>query len=330
MPRRSAEARTSAAWAASSSGTPKWRNVRLLNWRNASMGKSLVSTSGMFSPLSVTLRRQGLPAGFNAKRNEQKTNGEGDGRQRDGDSQRLKMLNAGSDQKGDSRSAKSRNGRGKGESARAAFRRILLRQPQRVNSKIRSAEAKKEKANKEPRQRGRPEIENLSKRERDEGQHQGEKKSQGPAPAEFFREPRHGQAAQNRRERNQHVRPRSELRRRWSHSPRRFRKHRHRSGNVDCSCPEAANGSQHEQGIQNRSAAHGARKKCREWFPDMPGANHSFFLAPALRLRHAGGVPAIPRRRRCHPSPTRHRCRLPPAGATPRAARHWSLARSEK
>src|SRR5260370_17808836 len=124
------------------------------------MGKSLVSTSGMFSPLSVTLRRQGLPAGFNAKRNEQKTNGEGDGSQRDGDSQRLKMLNAGADQKSDSRSAKSRNGRGKGESARAAFRRILLRQPQRVNGKIRAAKTNKEKPNKEPRQRVLPQIDN--------------------------------------------------------------------------------------------------------------------------------------------------------------------------
>src|SRR5712664_154214 len=297
MPRRSAEARTSAAWAASSLGTPKWRNVRLLKSRNASMGKSLVSTSGMFSPLSVTLRRQGLPAGFKTKRNEEQPNRERDGGQRDGDSQRLKMLNAGTDQKGDSRSAKSRNGRGKGESARAAFRRILLRQPQRVNSKIRPAETKKEKANKKPRKRGRPEIENLPKRERDEGQHQRDKKSQCSAPAEFFREPRHGQAAQYRRKSNQHGRPRSKLRRRWSGPPCRLRKHRHRSGNVDCSRPEAANRSQHVQGIQNRSAAHGIRKKCRERFPYLPGANHSFFLAPALRLGYAVTNPRQQKRR---------------------------------
>src|SRR6202171_6666612 len=108
MPRRSAEARTSAAWAASSLGTPKWRNVRLLKSRNASIGKTLVSTSAMFSLPSVTLRRQGLPAGFRAKRNEEQNNGEGDGRQRDGNSQRLKMLNAGADQKSDARAAKSR------------------------------------------------------------------------------------------------------------------------------------------------------------------------------------------------------------------------------
>src|SRR5713226_4579106 len=194
------------------------------------------------------------------------------------------MLNAGSDQKAHSPSAKSRNGRGKGESARAAFRRILLRQPQGVNGKIRAAKTKKEKANKKPRKRGRPKIENLSKRERDEGQHQREKKSQGPAPAEFFREPRHRQAAQNRRKRNQHGRSRSELRRRWPHSPRRFRKHRHRSRNVDRSCPEAANRSQHKQGIQNRSAAKSGRKKFGERLPDVPRSNDAFFLPPALRL----------------------------------------------
>src|SRR5260370_17031519 len=112
MPRRSAEARTSAAWAASSSGTPKWRNVRLLKSRNASMGKSLVSTSGMFSPLSVTLRRQGLPAGFKTKRNEEQPNGERDGRQPAQNPHRLKMLNAAADQKGDSPSSQHGNGRG--------------------------------------------------------------------------------------------------------------------------------------------------------------------------------------------------------------------------
>src|SRR2546430_12652310 len=87
------------------------------------------------------------------------------------------MLDAGADQKGDPRSAKSRKGRGKRESARPAFRRILFRQPQRINRKIRATTAKKEKANKEPRQRGRPEIENLSKRERSE-EHTSELQSQ--------------------------------------------------------------------------------------------------------------------------------------------------------
>src|SRR5882762_72547 len=243
--------------------------------------------SHVFFAFSASLRRQGLPAGFRAKRNEEQTNGEGDGRQRDGNSQRLKMLNAGADQKGDPRSAKSSKGRGKCESARPAFRRILLWQPERVNRKIRAAKTQKEKAKKEPGKRRRAEIENFSKRERDERQHQREKKSQGSAPAEFFREPRHGQAAQNRRKRNQHGGPRSELRRRRSNPPRRFRKHRHRGRNVHRSRPEAANGSQHVKGIQNRSAAHSARKKYREWMPDPPGANDSFFLPPALRLGYA-------------------------------------------
>src|SRR6266550_4088920 len=153
------------------------------------------------------------------------------------------MLNAGADQKGDPRSAESRKGRGKRESARPAFRRILFRQPQRVNRKIRATKAKKEKANKEPRQRGRPEIENLSKRERDEGQHQREKKSQCAAPSEFLRKPRHRQAAQNRRKRNKHRGARSELRRMGSRSASRFRKHCHRGRNVHRSCPESANGS---------------------------------------------------------------------------------------
>src|SRR5437879_2604974 len=197
------------------------------------------------------------------------------------------MLDAGADQKGDPRSAKSRKGRGKRESARPALRWILFRQPQRVNRKIRAAKAKKEKANKEPRERGGPEIENLSKGERDEGQHQREKESQCAAPSEFFRKPGHRQAAQNRRKRNQHGRPRSELGRRGSNPPRRFRKHRHRGRNVHRSCPEAANGSQHVQGIQNRSAAHSARKKYRERFPYLPGANDAYFLPPALRLGYA-------------------------------------------
>jgi hypothetical protein len=78
---------------------------------------------------SRSLRRQSLPAGFRAKGNEEQTNGEGDGRQGDGNAQRLKMSNPGANQEGDPRSAKSRKGRGKRESARPAFRRILFRQP---------------------------------------------------------------------------------------------------------------------------------------------------------------------------------------------------------
>src|SRR5271168_5303849 len=54
MPRRSAEARTSAAWAASSLRIPKCRKMRVLNSRRASIGKTLASTAGMNS---LSLRR---------------------------------------------------------------------------------------------------------------------------------------------------------------------------------------------------------------------------------------------------------------------------------
>src|SRR5277367_4766118 len=47
MPRRSAEARTSAACVASGWGTPKWRKMRVLNSWSASIGKILASTAGM-------------------------------------------------------------------------------------------------------------------------------------------------------------------------------------------------------------------------------------------------------------------------------------------
>src|SRR5207302_9471479 len=110
-----------------------------------------------------------------------------------------------------------------------------------------------------------------SKRERDEGQHQREKKSQCTAPSEFFRNPRHRQTTQNRRKRNKHSGARSELRRMGPSSASSFREHRHRSRNVHRSCPEPANGRQHVQGIQNRSAAHSARKKYRQSFPYLPG-----------------------------------------------------------
>ena len=91
-----------------------------------------------------TLRRQGLPAGFRAKGNEEQANGESDGSQCNGNSQRSIVLYSRANQKRDSRTAKSRKGRGKRESARPAFRRVLLRKPQRVNRKIRATKTKKE------------------------------------------------------------------------------------------------------------------------------------------------------------------------------------------
>src|SRR2546429_3914152 len=51
-----------------------------------------------------------------------------------------------------------------------------------------------------------------------------EKKSQCAAPSEFLRKPRHRQAAQNRRKRNEHRGARSELRRMGPRSASRDRK----------------------------------------------------------------------------------------------------------
>src|SRR5262249_53362123 len=131
--------------------------------------------------------------------------------QRHGNSQRAVTLHAGADEKRDSGAHKSSEGSGKRKRAGAALCRILLRQPKRVQRKIPPAKSQEEKAREKPRQRRRAEIKDLSKREHDESEHQRKIKSQrAPAP-EFFRKPRHGQAAENRGERNEHRCARSEL-----------------------------------------------------------------------------------------------------------------------
>src|SRR5260370_7667322 len=104
----------------------------------------------VFFVFPARLRRQGLPAGFGAKRNQQQTNGEGDGGQSDGYSERLKMLNACADEKGDRGPAKSRKGRGESESAGAAFGGILFREPKSVDAKISAAETTQAKTNEHP------------------------------------------------------------------------------------------------------------------------------------------------------------------------------------
>src|SRR5882757_2407978 len=248
IPRKSAVARTSAAWAASYLGTPKCRNMRLLKSRNASMGKTLVSTSAMFA-FSMRLRRQSLPAGFGAKRNQEQTDRKGDGGKSNRYSERLKMLNAGANQKSDPGSAKSRKGRGESEGAGATFGGILLRQPQGVNRKIRATKTEKEKANKEPRKSRRAKIEDLSKRERDEDCHHGKIKCESAAPAEFFREPGHREATENGSESDEHGCSGRELRSLWPDSPGGLRERRHRRRDVHGAGPEAADRSQHIQRV---------------------------------------------------------------------------------
>src|SRR5947208_6411456 len=162
MPRRSAAARTSAAWAASCLGTPKWRSTCLLKSRSTSRGNSLVSTSATFTLPFWGLRRKRPPTGFRAKWYEKQANRKSDGRQRDGNSEGSKVLNARADEKGDCGAAKSGKRSGKSEGAGAALGWVLFREPERVDGKIRAAKSKEEKANEKPGQRRRAEIENLS------------------------------------------------------------------------------------------------------------------------------------------------------------------------
>src|SRR5437667_1706772 len=150
------------------------------------------------------LRRKGLPASFSAKWYEEQANRKSDGRQRDGNSEGSKVLNARADEKGDCGAAKSGKRSGKSEGAGAALGWILFGEPERVDGKIRAAKTKKEKTNKEPGQRRRAEIENLSEGERDESRHQRKEKSQSAAPPEFLRERGHSQATENGGKRNEH------------------------------------------------------------------------------------------------------------------------------
>src|SRR5438034_100381 len=74
----------------------------------------------VFFAFSMMLRRQSLPAGFGAKRDQEQTDRKRDGGKSNRYSERLKMLNAGTNQKSDPGSAKSRKGRGESEGAGAA------------------------------------------------------------------------------------------------------------------------------------------------------------------------------------------------------------------
>src|SRR5260370_24508110 len=80
----------------------------------------------VFFAFSMMLRRQSLPAGFGAKRNQEQTDRKGDGGKSNRDPERLKMLNAGAHQKSDPCTAKSRKGCEESEGASAAFRPLLL------------------------------------------------------------------------------------------------------------------------------------------------------------------------------------------------------------
>src|SRR6267143_2362421 len=164
------------------------------------------------------------------------------------------MLHASSHEKRDASAAKARKRRAESKRARATFRRILLRQPERIHSKVRSAQSEEEKTNKKPWKRLGAEIENLAKRQRDKSHHQCEIERQCPASSQPFRKPRHRQATENRRERHQHGCARSKLGRLRPGAPRGFRECGHSRWNINRSRPKSADGSQHEERIQNRPA----------------------------------------------------------------------------
>src|SRR5258708_22265634 len=193
---------------------------------------------------------QALAACFGSKRNEEQPNRECDRRQRDGNSQRTLMLHARSYKKCDPCSAEPREGRTESKRTRAAFRRILFRQPERIDSEVRAAQSKKEKTNKKPRQRRWTKVENLAKRQRNERHHESEIESQRSAPPEFLGEPRHRHAPHNRRKRHEHSCARSKLCRLPPHAPCGFRERRRCRTNVNRSRPKPADGSQHIQRIQ--------------------------------------------------------------------------------
>src|SRR5690242_14717374 len=147
------------------------------------------------------------------------------------------MLDTGSHQECDRRSAKSRKRGGESKGARAALGWILFRQPECIDGKIRTAESEKEKANEKPRKRSAPKVENFPKRQADEGQHQRKIKCQCAAPAKFFREPGHRQASKNGREGNEHGSARSELGSLRANAAGCFRKRRDRRRDIHGASP---------------------------------------------------------------------------------------------
>src|SRR5207248_10935284 len=104
-------------------------------------------------------------------------------RQRDRDSLRAIPLDSRTNEQRDSRARKTRERSGERKCARATLRRILLRQPQRVHRKIRSAKSQKEKAGEKPWQGRRAQVKNLSKSDRNEPEHQRKVKCQRAAPS---------------------------------------------------------------------------------------------------------------------------------------------------
>src|SRR5271156_2292606 len=148
------------------------------------------------------------------------------------------MPNARSHQEGDASSAKSGERCRKGESAGAALRGVLLRQPESGDGEVGAPQSQKEETNEKPPKRARPKIKNFAERQRNKHHHKRKEDSQSTTASSCLAEPRHRQATENRSERNQHDAPRSQLRSLGSAASAGFSKGRNGGGNIHGSGPQ--------------------------------------------------------------------------------------------
>src|SRR5437867_9846274 len=112
------------------------------------------------------------------------------------------MSHTNAHEKCDSCTRESAHRRRKRECAGTAFGRILLRQPQCVHSKIRTADAEKKETEQEPSECTRR-VEQITESDADEHEHQHEENGECAAPSESLRQPRSRQAAEDRTAREQ-------------------------------------------------------------------------------------------------------------------------------
>src|SRR5580704_1960384 len=171
------------------------------------------------------------------------------------------MPDARSHQKGDSSTAESGKRGGKGECAGPAFRGVLLGQPKGIDGEVSTTQSQKKETKEKPWKRGRSKIENFAEGERDEHHHQSKENRQRTASSQPFGKPRHRHAAENGSERDQHDSPGRELSGLRTAVSTSFGDRGDRSGNIYSSSPQAADRSQHEQGVHNRAAAQSGREK---------------------------------------------------------------------
>src|SRR5271166_3052275 len=90
------------------------------------------------------------------------------------------MPDARSYQERDSSAAKAGEGCGKREGAGATFRRVLLGQPESIDSEVGAAQTEKEQTKEKPGKSDGSEIEDLAEGERDEHHHQRKKTASAP------------------------------------------------------------------------------------------------------------------------------------------------------